>query len=391
MGLKWRNLEFVYVDPFICFKDDVSSGPSSGDISFSNPLQTIFSGFGSSTGSGIGPDPATAMPGAGAIGGGSSAAEAMTGSRGAPQFSIGGSSSFSPESSASSSAGGASPGGASPFSSIASPGVGTTGVFGAGAQPFQTFGNVGAATGTGLLGAGGATGAPGVPAGVSSPTGLDPTQGGGAAAPFSTTGTAAPAAAASPSGGSFLENLFSKVGSTVSNNPLSFLGAAGMAFNAYQANQAMKDIPSLGQIAPQLQEQAASLSAQGKQLASYLTSGNLPPGLQASLDQATKAAKASIISNFAARGAPTDPTKNSALAAELAAVDAQAVVSTAQIGQQLLQTGVNETQLSSSLYTTLANIDQAAQDRISKSIANFAAALAPSKGTGGLSINLGKG
>lgn len=390
MGLKWRNLEFVYVDPFICFKDDVSSGPSSDDTSFSNPLQTIFSGFGSSTGSGIGPDPATAMPGAGAIGGGSSAAEAMTGSRGAPQFSIGGSSSFSPESSASSGAGGASPGGASPFSSIASPGVGTTGVFGAGAQPFQTFGNVGAATGTGLLGAGGATGAPGVPAGVSSPTGLDPTQGGGAAAPFSTTGTAAPAAAPSQ-GGSFLENLFSKVGQSAASNPLSFLGAGAMAFNAYQANQAMKNIPSLGEIAPKLQEQAASLNEQGKQLASYLTSGNLPPGLQASLDQATKAAKANIISNFASRGMSTDPTKNSALAQELAAVDAQAVISTAQIGQQLLQTGVNETQLSSSLYTTLANIDNAAQQRIQQSIANFASALAPSKGAGGLSINLGKG
>ncbi|HEY6023029.1 MAG TPA: hypothetical protein VIV34_02490, partial [Pseudolabrys sp.] len=254
MGLKWRNLEFVYVDPFICFKDDVSSGPSSGDISFSNPLQTIFSGFGSSTGSGIGPDPATATPGAGAIGGGSSAAEAMTGSRGAPQFSIGGSSSFSPESSASSSAGGASPGGASPFSSIASPGVGTTGVFGAGAQPFQTFGNVGAATGTGLLGAGGATGAtgaPGAPAGVSSSTGLDPTQGGGTAAPFSTTGTAAPAAAPSQ-GGNFLENLFGNVAKSATNNPLSFLGAGAMAFNAYQANQAMKNIPSLGEIAPKL-------------------------------------------------------------------------------------------------------------------------------------------
>ena len=124
-----------------------------------------------------------------------------------------------------------------------------------------------------------------------------------------------------------------------------------------------------------MQAQAASLNSQGQQLLSYLQSGTLPAGLQASLTQATSAAKTKIISNFAAQGLNTDPTQNSALASELAQVDQQALISTAQIGQQLMTTGLQETEMSSSLYTTLANIDQTQTANIGKAIANFASSL----------------
>lgn len=376
MGLKLRNGEWVYVDRFVCFKDDVSSGPSANDTSFTNPLGTLVQGPQGD------PGPGTSISQGYANQGSSTAVPN-------PFFSS--STPFAAGSTAASGVGMSDSGAGATFTSLANPGAnvptGTTGVFESGAAPFQTFGQVGQATGQGLN-VGGATSAPGAPGGVTPPGGVDPTQGGGVpfqSAPPTNNNAPAPPAA---QGGSFLDNLFSSVSKSVSSNPLSFLGAAGMAYNAYNANQAMKDIPSLSQIAPQLRQQAASLNAQGQQLASYLTSGSLPPGLQASLDQATKSAKATIISNFASRGMSTDPTKNSALASELAAVDAQAVVSTAQIGQNLMQTGINETQLSSGLYTTLANIDNAAQQRIQQSIANFAAALAPSKG---VTLNLGKG
>ena len=279
-------------------------------------------------------------------------------------------------------------GGSSPFSTIANPTagppVGTTGVFNTGTAPIQTFGGIGgvqAGDGTGTTGTGSPTSAAaaGVPTGVAPTLAPDPTQQqqpaqGGAVPP------------AGGTGGFSLDSLFSNIGKSVTSNPMSFLGGAGMLYNAYQSNQAMKNIPPLGQIAPQLAQQAQQLNAQGQQLAQYLTSGTLPAGLKASLDQATSAAKAHIISNYAARGMATDPTRNSALAQELAAVDAQAVISTAQIGQQLMSTGIQETGMSSSLYTTLANIDQAATQRLTQSIANFAAAMNPARGA---TINLG--
>ena len=161
-------------------------------------------------------------------------------------------------------------------------------------------------------------------------------------------------------------------------NPLgAAIGAAGLGYSAVN-NKA----PAFS---PQLQAQAASLNAQGQQLMSYLQSGNLPPGLKAGLDQATAAAKAKIISNYASQGLNTDPNQNTVLAQQLAAVDQQALISTAQIGQQLLSTGVTETGLSSDLYKTLAQIDQTQTANIGKAIANFASALSG----GGTKIQIG--
>ena len=152
------------------------------------------------------------------------------------------------------------------------------------------------------------------------------------------------------------------------------IGAAGLGYAAV-ANKA----PAY---TPQLKAQADALSAQGQQLLSYLQSGTLPAGLKASLDQATAAAKAKIISNFAGQGLNTDPNQNSALQAELAAVDQQALISTAQIGQQLMTSGIQEAGVSSQLYTTLAGIDQTQTANIGKAIANFASSLGGGGGSG---------
>lgn len=185
----------------------------------------------------------------------------------------------------------------------------------------------------------------------------------------------APAAAAQPAGEkSVLESLGIK-------NPLgAAIGAAGLGYTALQGQQTPK-------FSPELMAQAARLDANGQKMMAYLQSGDLPPGLKASLDQATAAAKAKIISNFASQGLNVDPTQNSALAQQLAQVDQQALISTAQIGQQLMQTGLAQTGLSSDLYKTLANIDQTQTAAIGKSIANFAAAISGSGG--GLNLKLG--
>jgi len=195
-----------------------------------------------------------------------------------------------------------------------------------------------------------------------------PTAGGGTG----TGGTGKPAA--SGGSGGVLESLGIK-------NPIgAALGAGGLAYAMSQGQQQQK-------YSPELLAQAQRLDANGQAMMSYLQSGNLPPGLKASLDQATSAAKAKIISNFASQGMNTDPTQNTALAAQLAQVEQQALISTAQIGQQLMASGVQQSGLSSDLYKTLANIDQTQTANIGKAIANFASSLGGAGG--GVNLKLG--
>lgn len=164
-------------------------------------------------------------------------------------------------------------------------------------------------------------------------------------------------------------------------NPLgAAVGAGGLAYSLFQGQKA----PAF---TPEMQAQASALNANGQQLLGYLSSGTLPPGLKASLESATAAAKTKAISNAAAQGQPTDPTKNTALAQQLNSIDQQAVISTAQMGQQLMDEGLKSTGMASDLYKTLAGIDQAQSANIGKAIANFASSLGG--GGGGINLKLG--
>lgn len=192
----------------------------------------------------------------------------------------------------------------------------------------------------------------------------------------SPTNLAPPDASATPPGttpaassSSFGSSLVKGATDSITKNPLGIaLAGGGLLYNMLQGNKTPANQNNL-------QSQADQLAAQGSQLASYLQNGTLPPGIKTAVDQATQAAKARVISNYASRGAPTDPSKNSALAQELNAIDEASVISTSQIGQQLMQTGISETQLSSNIYESLLKIDQTQQAQTGQAIANFAAAL----------------
>ena len=104
--------------------------------------------------------------------------------------------------------------------------------------------------------------------------------------------------------------------------------------------------------------------------------------MQTSVDQAAKAYKARIIQNHAKNGMSTDPRQNSALGAELAQADINAVMMTAQLGQQLLQSGtqflnmgMQAQGLSSKIYEGLVRLDREQSKETGKAIANFAASL----------------
>lgn len=224
--------------------------------------------------------------------------------------------------------------------------------------------------------------------GVSNPLSLDPTAAANTGAPANAgaaggqaVGGTAPAAGATPaqSGGLSLDKLVSGVESSITKNPLGIAaGIGGLGYSVIKGQEATA-------ATKKIQDQAASLNAQGQQLASYLQSGDLPPGLKSQLTQATAGAKAAVISNFAKQGMSTDPSKNSALAQQLAQIDQQAIITTASIGQSLLTTGINESGMASDLFKTLSNIDQTQTAMIGKSIAAMAAAF----GGGGPKIQIG--
>lgn len=214
--------------------------------------------------------------------------------------------------------------------------------------------------------------------GGSSAPGLPPGGGTGGGAPVS--GGAGPLPAGSGGGNPSLADMTKSIGV---KDPLgSAVSAAALGYNMV-AGQGMRPAQE------QLVAQAAMLNDQGKQLMSYLQSGDLPDGLKMQLNQATAAAKAKVIQNFANQGLSTDPTKNSVLAQQLKSIDDQALISTALLGQQLMDAGIKEADMASNLYKTLAQIDQTQTARIGQSIANFASALGGAGRPTTISIPLG--
>lgn len=184
---------------------------------------------------------------------------------------------------------------------------------------------------------------------------------------------------ATGSGSGFLSNLTSGAVKSLTSNPLGIAAAAGgLGLQLIKGQQITANQKAL-------ESEAAQTAAQGSVLQQYLQTGTLPPALQAQVNQATAAAKARIVANYAAQGMDTDPTRNSALAQELNNIDIQAVASAGQIETQLLQTGINETGLSSQMYQALVGIDTANNNQLMQAIASFAAAL----GGGKTTINFG--
>lgn len=164
--------------------------------------------------------------------------------------------------------------------------------------------------------------------------------------------------------------LFSGVSSFLKSNPwVTQLGipAAALGYEAL-TKPSLSSIPGYSQI----QGEAGQLSAQGAQLQSYLNSGTLPPGVKTSLDQASASAKAAIKSQYASSG----QSGSSAEAADLANVDNTMASQGASIALNLLNSGVQESQLSAQLYGSLMNTALSQDQQLSSAIGNLAGAAA---------------
>ena len=121
----------------------------------------------------------------------------------------------------------------------------------------------------------------------------------------------------------------------------------------------------IGQIAKQQQQSGAELQ-------SYLASGTLPPGLQAAVNSAAADAEAGMRSMYATRMGGT----SSAEETDIQNMKARMVAQSASIAKSLFDTGVNQTELATKLYTELMNQAIQQDQALSQSIGNFASALA---------------
>lgn len=200
-------------------------------------------------------------------------------------------------------------------------------------------------------------------------TGPLPTGTGGATAPISGVSSGgivgvtpgAPPVPAAATGG--VDGILKSLG-LGTKDILPTLGLAGAAF---------KQGPTGAEKA--LVAEARGLGTQSQALSSYLFNGTLPPGAQAAVDQATRAAQARTKSTFASLGLSGSTAEADALNQITSGAQAQVF----QMADQLLAQGVNEAGLSADLYQAILNFQTSQNKELSDAIAGFAAA---SQGTG---------
>lgn len=186
---------------------------------------------------------------------------------------------------------------------------------------------------------------------------------------------------------SSISDLLGKAGSgaikSLTDNPLGIaLGAGGLGYNIYAGQKQTANQKALSADAATATANSTSLVNQGEALQQYLTTGKLPDAYEQQVNNAINDAKTRAISNAAAQGQPTDPTKNSALAATLAGIDNQrpGMVSSiaeklASSGATLISAGQSAAGLSGQLYSGLVANDTAAAKNTGAAIASLAAAL----------------
>lgn len=203
---------------------------------------------------------------------------------------------------------------------------------------------------------------------------------------------------------SSISDLLGKAGGgalkSLTDNPLGVaLGAGGLGYNIYQGQKQTANQQALAADAAKATANSDNLVNQGQALQQYLTTGKLPDTYEQQVNNAIQDAKTRAISNAAAQGQPTDPTKNTALAQTLAGIDNQRAGMVSSIAEKLASSGatlINAGQaaagLSGQLYSGLVANDTAQAKNTGAAIASLAAALNGRTQTkiGDTSINVSK-
>lgn len=124
---------------------------------------------------------------------------------------------------------------------------------------------------------------------------------------------------------------------------------------------------------------AGNLAASSKQLESYIQNGTLPPGVQASLNQAVEAEHAGIRSQYASRGM----SGSSAEAQDLAAATERGQAEGTKYAMNLLETGIKEAGMSDQIYQFLLQDSMKNDQNLMTNFTKFASGLVGGTGGGG--------
>jgi hypothetical protein len=144
------------------------------------------------------------------------------------------------------------------------------------------------------------------------------------------------------------------------------ISLAPTAINLLRGNQPVKG-------EAQVNAAAAQDTAQGNQLQSYLQTGTLPPGAQATINASVAAQQAQIRSQYANMGM----TGSSAEAQDLAAAQSEGVAQATNVATSLLQTGIAENEYGTQLYGDILNENLQKDNDLGSAIGNFASAMVP--------------
>lgn len=152
---------------------------------------------------------------------------------------------------------------------------------------------------------------------------------------------------------------------TLAKHPTELLGLGAAAKGAFGGGGG--GVPG----ALPLQLQQLQMAQRGVADMGYRNTGTLPPGLQASLNQARDQAAASIRSQYAARG----QSGSSAEQADLANLQTQIAGKSAEIAQQLYETGLQESGMAADLYKYLMEQELQQDKEASGAFGNLVGAL----------------
>ncbi len=174
---------------------------------------------------------------------------------------------------------------------------------------------------------------------------------------------------AAESGPGFLDSALAGVKKQFGENPIGLgLAGLGLGYNLIKAGQ---ETPEAALLRKRAEEQSES----GRIMQQYIQTGQLPPGMHASIDQAKNAAKARIRSQYASNNLSGSSMERDALNN----VDAQFAAQAGTAAIALLNSGVQQSGMSDSLYRYLAQSQDRKDEAIGQALANFAGASVPTR------------
>jgi hypothetical protein len=232
---------------------------------------------------------------------------------------------------------------------------------------------------------------PNVPPPASTPAGSLTADVGNATIPAS---ASAPATAASPvaaAGGASSNAFLASLGLTPTSAGLLGLGAAGLGYGVYKANQPLPDQAQLQQIAQQLASNSAASQAQAQQLIDPLISGNLPPGQAAQVQQALQDSITATKARYASMGM----SGSSAETDQIAYLIGKSVSLAGSLEQQMANAGIslssqaaNDLNVESTLFQSLMNATINQDNALASAIAGFAGQAALATAIGNKSVTV---